>query len=74
MAKKVTLASIKEMVRLGVAKEITPSKRPHELLNLIAYHKSKNAYAASGKLFQGDKTKKLYAVIGMENCIQFPSA
>jgi len=71
MAKKVTLASIKDMVKSGVAKEITPKSRPKELLNLIAYHKSKNAYCASGKLYQGDKTKKYYAVLGMENCIQF---
>lgn len=71
MAKKVTLASLKDMVRLGAAKEITPKSRPHELLNLMAYHKSPNAYCASGKLYQGDKTKKLYVVLGMENCQQF---
>lgn len=70
MAKKVTLKSLKEMVRTGVAKEITPDTLPNESIELIASHKSPSAYCASGRLYQGYKTKKYYVVLGMSNCMR----
>ena len=69
--KKVTLKSIKDMVRVGVAKEFTPNTAPSEGLALIAHAKTPSAYCASARLYQGYKTGKLYALIGKENCIRF---
>lgn len=66
MAKKVTQKSIKDMVKNGVAKDVSSMKHSdiNESLTVIAYSKSPSSNASNGCLMVGDKTKKLYAAFG----------
>lgn len=63
MAKKVTLKSIKDMVKAGVAEDISKLKRSDvgETLTTVAYSMPRNSNSSNGVLKVRDKTKKLYA-------------
>lgn len=64
MAAKLTLKQIKEIASTGRVIDIThtPEDFVKEPLNLIGT--SYGVYGCNGKLFQGEQTKELYAIIG----------
>lgn len=63
MAKKVTKKAIQDMVKKGVAEDITHLKRSDipETLHTVAYSMPRNSNSSNGVLKVGDKTNKLYA-------------
>lgn len=64
MAAKLTLKQIKEIASIGRVIDITsaPEDFVKEPLNLIGI--SCGVYGCNGKLFQGEQSKELYAIIG----------
>lgn len=59
---KVTLKELRRLVRNGSAEKITESKQITEGTTRIAY--SSGVYGVNGALLRGDKTNRLYAIIG----------
>lgn len=64
MATKLTLKQIKEIASAERVNDITyaPKDFVKEPLNLIGI--SCGVYGCNGKLFQGERSKELYAIIG----------
>lgn len=59
---KVTLKGLRRLVKIGAAEEITECKQITESTTRIAY--SSGVYGVNGALLRGDKTNRLYAIIG----------
>lgn len=59
---KVAVKELRRLVKIGAAEEITECKQITESVTQISY--SSGVYGLNGALFRGDKTNKLYAIIG----------
>lgn len=59
---KITLKELRRMVKIGAAEEITECKQITESVIQISY--SSGIYGINGALLRGEKTSKLYAIIG----------
>lgn len=59
---KVTLKELRRLVRNGSAENVTESKQITESVKQIRY--SSGVYGINGALLRGDKTNRLYAIIG----------
>lgn len=59
---KMTQKELRRFVRNGAAEEITQCGQIHESTTQIGY--SSGVYGCNGCLLRGDKTGKLYAIIG----------
>ena len=59
---KVTLKELRRLVKIGAAKEITECKQITESVKQISY--SSGIYGLNGALLRGEKSNKLYAIIG----------
>lgn len=59
---KVTLKELRRLVKIGAAEEITECKQITESVRQISY--SSGIYGLNGALLRGEKSNKLYAIIG----------
>ena len=59
---KITLKELRSLVRDGSAENVTECKQITESVKQIRY--SSGVYGLNGALLRGDKTNKLYAIIG----------
>lgn len=57
-----TLKELRRLVRIGAAEKITKCKQITEGTTRIAY--SSGIYGINGALLRGDKTNRIYAIIG----------
>lgn len=59
---RVTLKELRRLVRNGSAKNVTECKQITESVKQISY--SSGVYGLNGALLRGEKTNRLYAIIG----------
>lgn len=59
---KVTVKELRRLVKIGAAEEITECKQITESVKQISY--SSGVYGLNGALLRGEKTNRLYAIIG----------
>ena len=59
---KVTVKELRRLVKIGAAGEITECKRITESVKQISY--LSGVYGLNGALLRGEKSNKLYAIIG----------
>lgn len=59
---KMTQKELRRLIRNGAAENITQCGQIHEPITQIGY--SSGLYGCNGGLLRGDKTGKLYAIIG----------
>jgi hypothetical protein len=64
---KVTVKELRRLVRIGAAEEITECKQITESVKQISY--SSGVYGLNGALLRGEKSNKLYAIIGRTSAL-----